>query len=409
MPEIVNIGINTEGDFYNYYVAPFPCTSENDFVPVFQSPVTDDFIQVDLEDPAFGFNGETQYCYKICIFNVVGGSLEEECCCLGTGTVDDPIFPPVVYDVYNLELTNCCTNEITYSNISLTQPSSQPTGLINIGGTCYSIDGTHTQTSTLYLTNPTINNSSCFEDETCATCTYLLKNCTTNVTVAQAVFSDNTIPTSNNTYIFNETQCCYFEYGTDNTVPQITLSSSDLINGDCDVCADQLPSSPVSYSIENCDYPWQIGGNTSVVNFIDGYTPNIGVDMLFGQFSNYSDNYGCYTITGENPIYIPSAHQVNQSDIINETNCSDCIEQNFVAWSVENCSDSSDQLVIALLSTIPTPTYDPTGVNADTIMINGNCYFFSGGPGNINGAEILIDDLDENPITPGGCSQCVGS
>jgi hypothetical protein len=63
MPTLVTIGINTPADGYNYYIGPCGGT----LVAYPGNTTTQDVIQVDLEDPIYGFvGGETTYCYQIC-------------------------------------------------------------------------------------------------------------------------------------------------------------------------------------------------------------------------------------------------------------------------------------------------------------------------------------------------------
>ena len=393
----IGIGNPTPGVLYQYEVGL--CASGN--YP-FTQITTQTTLTIDLAEESWYQEGQP-YCYRICEVNIDGEVIG--CCCEGEG--DSP-YELIEEDRY---VANCCTPS-SYYTATIQSYFEISTGTYTVGdGQCYIIGELSTNNPVNEI-GPLLSIADCNNLDECDECQYTLFTCgPTNVpsyTVQLSPYQTVNQGENGDIYEYNG-QCYYFWHGQNYpTLTTLVIDPADInVNQGCDEC--QNPSPQITYKIVNCQYPWAVGGNNSSINFVDGYTPQIGVDMVFGNYgSQQTSTAGCWTVTDVQPIYVPSAAQFTQSDIINETNCIDCIDENFTAWDIENCDDPTDTLVIALYSTTPNPTIGNSST-ADSILIDGNCYFFSGGPGNINGAETLIDDLTENPITPGGCSSCSGA
>lgn len=246
MPTLVTIGINTPADGYNYYIGP--CGGTLVAYPGNTTP--DDVIQVDLEDPIYGFaGGETTYCYQICTVELSNqdfdpggggsGSSNEVCCCEGQGTLNDPIpTPSDPPDRYGVGSTSCCG---VINNWEFVLDSGSPAPQVGqvylIYGTCYEI------TSIGVSTGPPVENplqipNGC-ADANCE-CSWQLLSCRSGANGPIVSFDNLYTPNtgqSGDIYTINDI-CYYFSPVPLSTPPTLTLQQSDVTSGGCDNCGD---------------------------------------------------------------------------------------------------------------------------------------------------------------------------
>jgi hypothetical protein len=248
MPTLVTIGINTPADGYNYYIGPCGGT----LVAYPGNTTTQDVIQVDLEDPIYGFvGGETTYCYQICTVELsnadfdpgggssgTSGSSNEVCCCEGQGTLNDPIpTPSDPPDEYGVSVTSCCgvSNQFTFL-VDSGSPAPQPGQVYLIFGTCYTINSVDGSTGPP-VENPFLIANGCV-DEYCQ-CTWQLLSCRSGANGPLVSFDDNTyIPTTGQNgdiYTLNDV-CYYFSPVPSSAQPILTIQQSELTSGGCDSC-----------------------------------------------------------------------------------------------------------------------------------------------------------------------------
>lgn len=252
MPTLVTIGINTPADGYNYYIGPCGGT----LVAYPGNTTVEDVIQVDLEDPIYGFaGGETTYCYQICTVELsnadfdpggggsgssgTSGSSNEVCCCEGQGTLNDPIpTPSDPPDRYGVGSTSCCG---VINNWEFVLDSGSPAPQVGqvylIYGTCYEI------TSIGVSTGPPVENplqipNGC-ADANCE-CSWQLLSCRSGANGPIVSFDNTYIPTTGQNgdiYTLNDV-CYYFSPVPLSTPPTLTLQQSDVTSGGCDNCGD---------------------------------------------------------------------------------------------------------------------------------------------------------------------------
>lgn len=243
MPTLVTIGINTPADGYNYYIGPCGGT----LVAYPGNTTTEDVIQVDLEDPIYGFvGGETTYCYQICTvelsnadFDPGGGNSNEVCCCEGTGTLDDPIPTPTdPNDRYGVSVTSCCgvTNQFEFL-VDSGNPAPQAGQVYLIFGTCYTINSVDGSTGPP-VENPVLIPNGC-ADANCE-CSWQLLSCRSSAIGPIVSFNNTYIPTTGQNgdiYAINDV-CYYFSPVPLSTTPDLNLQQSDVTSGGCDSCGD---------------------------------------------------------------------------------------------------------------------------------------------------------------------------
>ena len=243
MPTLVNIGVtNPNSGLFNYYIGP----TDNGNCPgtlysYENNATTETEITVDLEDPTYGFQGgETEYCYKVCEYDLE--TRQEICCCFGSGTTT-PVPPPVDdYDRYALTMRSCCNEEDVISiQLLLDAGSTAPQvgAVLQIGGECYAVTGFNAGPGQTYTNIPFVVGGC---DNPVCTCVYQMRECGTDEIIGGLVeFSGGYQPNlgsfNGDIYTTAEDICTYFSLSTGTA--DVTLSPADLqIGAGCEACEE---------------------------------------------------------------------------------------------------------------------------------------------------------------------------
>ena len=243
MPTLINIGVtNPNSGLFNYYIGPpnnGNCPGTLYSYGGNATPETE--ITVDLEDPIYGFQGEeTEYCYKVCEYDLE--TSQEICCCFGSGTTT-PVPPPAVdYDRYALTMRSCCNAEDVISiQLLLDAGSTAPQvgTVLQIGGECYTVTGLNGGPGQTYTNIPFVAGGC---DNPVCTCVYQMRECGTDEIIGGLVefsggYQPNLGSSSGDIYTTAEGICTYFSLSTGTA--DVTLSAADLqIGVGCEACEE---------------------------------------------------------------------------------------------------------------------------------------------------------------------------
>lgn len=411
MPTLVTIGINTPADGYNYYIGPCGGT----LVAYPGNTTTDDVIQVDLEDPIYGFvGGETTYCYQICTvelsnkdFDPGGGSSNEVCCCEGQGTLNDPIpIPTDPEDRYGIGSTSCCGVVNNWEFILDSGSAAPQVGQVYlIYGTCYEITSLGVSTGPPVV-NPLQIPNGC-SDANCE-CSWQLLSCRSGANGPIVSFDNTYIPNtgqSGDIYTINDV-CYYFSPVPLSTPPTLTLQQADVTSGGCDSCGNVkenfifkecvtgeqviIEVTDIPNNVTNAD----IEGNAVINSGIGSPFPN----SLSNCLTVMSSTEGTFTssityatlssaIVGNTPCSCPNVR-------IPVLSCDGFTELDLILWEYTSIPQPQDMIYIPAGATQGLfPAYEDecyrvltSATAVDTVNLNYNSITIASGPTDCNDA-----------------------
>ena len=322
MPTLVTIGINTPADGYNYYIGPCGGT----LVAFPNNTTAANVIEVDLEDPIYGFvGGETTYCYQICTvelsngdFDPGGGNSNEVCCCEGTGTLEDPIPTPDPEDTYYVGATSCCGVANNWEFILDTgSPAPQIGDVYMIYSTCYEVTSLSVTTGTP-VQNPLQIPNGC-SDRNCE-CSWQLLSCVDSSNGPIVSFNNTYIPNTGqggDVYLVNEV-CHYFAAAPSSNTPDIYITQSDVTSGGCDGCDSYTERIQVQSCKTNTIYDLEVTDLPSVDYISNNYTGfYIGQAAIVAGIPAGAD---CYRVLGQSS---GSSYTISFNNVIQIADCFD--------------------------------------------------------------------------------------